>query len=75
MVFPSLKYTLKYTLKYNITGHTTTVENFSIVEREDQNLAKTVVHPSTRILANTICHLFGMRSCLIPRTQIYFSLM
>ena len=27
---------------YNITGHTTTVENFSIVGRKDQNLIRTI---------------------------------
>ena len=26
----------------NTTGHTTTIENFSIVEREDQNLIRTI---------------------------------
>ena len=27
---------------FNITGHSTTIENFSIVGREDQNLIKTI---------------------------------
>ena len=27
---------------YNITGHNTTIENFSIVEREDQNLIRAI---------------------------------
>ena len=28
----------------NTTGHVATVENFSIVEREDQNLTSTIIH-------------------------------
>ena len=32
-------------IKYNITGHTTTIENFSIVRREDQNLIRTIKEP------------------------------
>ena len=30
---------------YNITGHSTTIENFSIVGREDQNLIRAIKEP------------------------------
>ena len=57
---------------YNITGHETSIENFSIVRREDQNLIRAIKeaiyirvnNPSlNRNIGNTICHIYGMRFC------------
>ena len=52
----------------NFTGHITTVENFKIIAREGQNIARAIkekpytsestTSPSVEILANTTCHTF-----------------
>ena len=58
---------------YNTSGHTVTIDNFSIVEREDQNPMRTIKEalyirtnnpPLTETQANTICHMYGIRFCL-----------
>ena len=57
---------------YNITGHNVTIDNFSIVGREDQNLIRTIKEAIyvrvnntslNRNIGNTICHIYGMRFC------------
>ena len=62
---------------YNISGHMVSIHNFSIVGREDQNLMRTIkealsilgsiIHPWIETLANTICHISGMRFCITPQ--------
>ena len=55
---------------HNITGHELSLENFSIMGREDQSIARDIKEailirvndPSlNRILANTSCHTYVMR--------------
>ena len=63
----------------NTTGHTATIENFSIVGRLDQNLIKSIkealylqglTDPSlNRGKANTICQTYGIRFCLTPQNS------
>ena len=52
-----------------ITGHDTTIPNFSIVGREDQNVTRAIrklftsgwtIHPFIEIQASTICLTYGM---------------
>ena len=54
----------------NTSGHSVTIDNFSIVGREDQNLKGAIKealyirrnNPALkRTLANTTCHIYGMR--------------
>ena len=61
---------------YNITGHETSIENFSIVGREDQNFIRAIkeaiyirVNNSSlnKNIANTICLIYGMRFCKITQ--------
>ena len=62
----------------NITGHSVTIDNFSIVGREDQNLIRTIKealyirinNPSLNInIGKYICHIYGMRLCLTPQNS------
>ena len=61
----------------NTTGHTTTIENFSIVGREDQNLIRTIKetlyirnNPSlNKTWANTLCLTYGKRFCLTSQNS------
>ena len=61
---------------FNITGHTTAIDNFSILAREDQKLIRTIKealyirvnNPSLKeTKANTICPIYGMRFCKTPQ--------
>ena len=61
---------------YNITGHNVTIENFSIVGREDQNLMRTIKralyvgvnNPSfNRNIGKYHLPTYGMRFCLTPQ--------
>ena len=54
----------------NTTGHDISVDNSSIVGREDKNLeglskklfsSELITHPLIEILANTNCHKYGMK--------------
>ena len=60
----------------NITGHNVTIDNFSIVGREDQNLIRTIkealyirVNNHPWIRTNTTSHIYGMRLCLTPQNS------
>ena len=55
---------------FKTTGHEMSLDNFSIVGRDDQSMTRTIRdamlirandHPLTEILASTSCHIFGMR--------------
>ena len=56
----------------NISGHDVTIDNFSIVGREDQNLIRTIKEALyikvnnqslNKNIASTICPTYGMRFC------------
>ena len=55
----------------NITGHKTILENFKIIAREGQNMARAIkgltsestILPSTETLENTACHTSGIKFC------------
>ena len=58
---------------YNTSGHTVTIDNFSIVGRENQNLMRTIMealyirvnNPSlNRSIGKYQCHTYRMRFCL-----------
>ena len=62
----------------NITGQTTTVENFKIIGREGQNMARTIkeaiyIRANNPTLNRNIgkynCHTFGIKFCFHPRTK------
>ena len=62
---------------FNTTGHQVSIENFSIVGREEQNLMRAIKEAlyirvynlflNRNIGKNTICLTYGMRFCLTPQ--------
>ena len=54
---------------FNTTGHNVTIDNFSIVGREDPNLSRAIKEAlymrvnNPSLNRNTICHTYGMRFC------------
>ena len=54
---------------YNISGHMVSIDNFSKVGREDQNLMRTIkealyIRVNNPSLNRNICHISGMRFCI-----------